>query len=177
MDVTPRDRPISLRRTVRVLLLDDAERLLLMHDSDQGLPADDPAFDWWMTPGGGIDPGEDVVAAAVRELDEETGLVVSPDSVVGPIATVHVRHGYSDKVVESDDTYVLVRCRAFEISTAGFTEDEQRTVLGQRWWTRAELDATSETIWPARLGELWDALADPSAWPLSLPDVEESTVP
>lgn len=30
--------------------------------------------DWWQMPQGGIDAGEDVVAAALRELAEETGL-------------------------------------------------------------------------------------------------------
>ncbi len=34
---------------------------------------------WWQMPQGGIDDGEDVVAAALRELAEETGL--SPDKV------------------------------------------------------------------------------------------------
>jgi putative (di)nucleoside polyphosphate hydrolase len=34
---------------------------------------------WWQMPQGGIDDGEDVLAAALRELAEETGL--SPDKV------------------------------------------------------------------------------------------------
>ena len=48
-------RPRQRRETVRVLLLDGAGSILLLHDSDPGIPA----ATWWMTPGGGIDPGED----------------------------------------------------------------------------------------------------------------------
>jgi 8-oxo-dGTP pyrophosphatase MutT (NUDIX family) len=33
----------------------------------------------WVTPGGGVRAGETLAAAAVRELREETGIVVTPD--------------------------------------------------------------------------------------------------
>lgn len=36
----------------------------------------------WAFPGGALEPGETPVDAAVRELEEETGVVVSPDSLV-----------------------------------------------------------------------------------------------
>jgi 8-oxo-dGTP pyrophosphatase MutT (NUDIX family) len=34
-------------------------------------------------PGGRLEPGEDVVAAALREAEEEVGLAVAPDAVLG----------------------------------------------------------------------------------------------
>ncbi|MCW2581988.1 MAG: tRNA ((37)-N6)-threonylcarbamoyltransferase complex ATPase subunit type 1 TsaE [Klenkia sp.] len=168
------DRPVRRRATVRVLLLDDHDRVLLLRDSDTGTT---PVSTWWMTPGGGIEDGEDELTAVVRELAEETGLVVAPGQVQGPIARRRVRHGYSDQVVDQVDAFYVVRVPAFDVSVAGLTEDEQRTLLGHRWWTREELASASEPVWPVLLPELWDLATDPAAWPRELPDVEESTRP
>jgi tRNA threonylcarbamoyl adenosine modification protein YjeE len=167
-------RPTKQRSTVRVLLVDDADRVLLFHDSDAGL---DPVVTWWMTPGGGIDEGEDELTAVVRELAEETGLQVDPARVRGPLARRRVRHGFSDVVVDQRDAFYVVRVPAFEVSVAGHTEDEQRTILGHRWWTRAELAATVETVYPGGLDELLALAEQPDRWPVELPDVDESTAP
>lgn len=42
-------------------------------------------------PGGGIDPGEGPVEAALRECREETGLIVPPQHVLGTLPALHVR--------------------------------------------------------------------------------------
>ena len=65
MDVnTPKDaRPLA-----RVLLLDDANRILLL----QGRSPRGETF--WVMPGGGLNENESFVDAAYRELFEETGI-------------------------------------------------------------------------------------------------------
>jgi 8-oxo-dGTP pyrophosphatase MutT (NUDIX family) len=45
---------------------------------------------WWALPSGRIEPDEDVVSAAVRELDEELGLTVVPEDVTFATVT-HAR--------------------------------------------------------------------------------------
>lgn len=168
----PALRPHVARSTVRVLLVDDAERILLFQDSDLGIGST-----WWILTGGGIDPGESDLDAVVREVEEETGLRLRRDEVVGPLAQRRVLHGYSDQVVDQHDTFYGARVPAFEVSTAGFTAEEQATMQQYRWWTRADLAATDEEVWPALLTELWDLLDHPPSTPLPLPDVEESSVP
>lgn len=46
-----------------------------------------PGF--WSIPGGHIDEGEDPLAAAIREVREETGISVTPDTVTLKAVAIH----------------------------------------------------------------------------------------
>jgi 8-oxo-dGTP pyrophosphatase MutT (NUDIX family) len=48
----------------------------------------------WALPGGRMDPGEDVETAALRELDEELGLRLSPEAVLGRLDDYPTRSGF-----------------------------------------------------------------------------------
>lgn len=173
----PADRPRLSRRAVRVLVLDEDGRLLLFLDSDLGL---DPVAHWWDTPGGGVDAGESDRDAVVRELAEETGQQVAPESVLGPLLERLVVHGYSDKVVDQTEVWFAVRLPAFEVDTAGYTEEERLCIAETRWWASADLRATTDAVWPADLLDLLALLDRPEAWrdgPVRGPDVEESSLP
>ena len=51
-------------------------------------------YDYYKFPGGGIEPGEDPVAALIRETREEAGLVVVPETVR--------EYGYVHRIQKSD---------------------------------------------------------------------------
>jgi 8-oxo-dGTP pyrophosphatase MutT (NUDIX family) len=48
----------------------------------------------WALPGGRLDPGEDAVAAALREMHEEVGIDVGPDAVLGLLDDYPTRSGF-----------------------------------------------------------------------------------
>lgn len=157
---------------MRILVVDEQDRLLLVGDSDPGAGGR-----WWITPGGGIDPGEDETSAVVRELHEETGLQIEPEQVIGPLARRRVWHGYSDVVVDQHDTFYAVRTTAFEPVPAALTAEELVTVHGLRWWTPEELSTTAETVWPVDLVACLAWLTGEAGEPVELATVEESSVP
>lgn len=70
--------PAVPRISGRVIVVDNNERVLLFGIRDPDLAGDHRL---WITPGGRIERDETPINAAVRELDEETGLIVEGLSV------------------------------------------------------------------------------------------------
>lgn len=174
LPLDPAARPVGRRRGARVLVW-DGHRVLLMADRDPGVEGSG----WWVTPGGGIDEGEDERTAAARELFEETGLQVRPEQLEGPVARRLVHHGYSDRIRVQDECFFLLRHEAYQVSTAGFTAGEQARMGGSGWFTLDEL--AGMTVWPAEVRRVVEhALGcdhPEGGGCLDLGEVEESTVP
>ena len=144
------------------------DKILLEEDSDPGKPG----IVWWVTPGGGVGPGESHAQAALRELQEETGLQITEDELEGPIAERTVHHGYSDQVLVQYEQFFVVHTQAFEPSDSGYTAEEKITLKATRWFSVADL--AQVTVWPKQLVQLWKAR--PGSY-FDMGDVEESTVP
>lgn len=66
-------------RAIGAVIRDERGRLLLIR---RGRP---PGAGRWSIPGGRVEPGESDAAALVREVREETGLVVEPGRLVGEL--------------------------------------------------------------------------------------------
>lgn len=139
------------RRAARVLLVDDRDRVLLFEGVDPHVP-DRP---FWFTPGGGVEGGETLEAAARRELAEETGCTgVS----LGP--AVWTRTGqfhFAGVFYRQRETFFLVRVPSWQVDTAGFNAEERECVLSHRWLTLDELRSSDRDVYPTRLA---DALGD-----------------
>jgi 8-oxo-dGTP pyrophosphatase MutT (NUDIX family) len=145
---------LRFRRAARVLLLDAEDRLLLVrgHDVDQ------PERSWWFTVGGGMDPGEDERSAALRELREETGLVLDPSALVGPVLTRSAVFDFYAERCRQEETFFLARVTtAFDaggVARDGWTEVELDLLDELRWWHLDDLATETREVFPEGLPDL-----------------------
>jgi 8-oxo-dGTP pyrophosphatase MutT (NUDIX family) len=138
----PRYRPTS-----RLLVIDDQQRLLLMLIEDPNL--DVPRF--WITPGGGVEPGETFEAGAIRELWEETGIVAP----LGPCIWTRRRLvRFGGRLLDFDERFYLVRVASATVDSTNVTDWERVVLTAHRWWTLSELRATEEIVGPRKLASL-----------------------
>lgn len=144
-----------LRRAARVLLVDAAGRVLLFRGHDPDRPEEGT---WWFTVGGGLDEGESPRAAASRELFEETGLAMDPDSLTGPVHRELAEFSLAGTAYRQDNEFFVARVGQHDVVTAGFTDFEATFMLEHRWWSRAELLATDDTVYPESLPVLLERL-------------------
>ncbi len=142
----------------RLLVVDPDERVLLIHER-----VEDGTH--WLTPGGGVEAGEDPRDAAAREAFEEIGLRIALP--VGQPAVLSTRRFWSWAGITYDqvDHFYLARVDAgLDVRPQGLTAMERETVLGYAWWTVAELRSTAETLLPPDLGDVLDrVLHEPPA--------------
>lgn len=134
------------RETVRALILTAEPSLLLLHLVM-------PDRDLWITPGGGIAPGESHRDALRRELREEVG---RDDLEIGP--RVWVRHGryrWAGEWVDEREHFYLIRTEPFHADGSMNPVVYEREALAEmRWWRVADLPAESKGFAPIRLGAL-----------------------
>lgn len=153
------------RRAARVLLLDPSDRILLLHGFDPLVPG----RHWWFTPGGGVEQDEELTEAALREVAEETGIT---DVAIGPLVARRASaFSFDGRHFDQDEWYYLSRTGTTALDASGQTELERRTVDELRWWSAAELAASTATVYPEGLAPLLSALleqGEPAA-PVRLP--------
>jgi 8-oxo-dGTP pyrophosphatase MutT (NUDIX family) len=133
------------REAIRAILLTpEREVLLLRIRPPEG-------GDWfWITPGGGLEPGETIEAGLRRELMEELGL---GQFVLGPVVWLR-QHTFTwaEKRICQREKYYIIHVARFEPHMSDATEAK---VLDRfHWWPVAELARARERLTPLSLAQI-----------------------
>jgi 8-oxo-dGTP pyrophosphatase MutT (NUDIX family) len=142
--------PVEERTAVRVVVLDADDRILLFHTWHSQHPTK-----WWELPGGGIEPDESYLDAAIRELHEETGIVLTPAQVSKPTWRRTATYPYRSVRRLQHEVVVTARLdhRGGEPDVSGQLEYEREDYSASRWWPIDEVYGSRERFYPGRLPE------------------------
>ncbi len=144
---------IRHRETARILLQADSGRFLLLYSLWSPESALEPR---WMSPGGGIEPSEDLWVAASRELLEETGLSIPPEALGPKVSEIEFNQPWKSGDYETGIAHFFKFrvSEEFVVNRSMWTAEEHRDILDVRWWLPEDLKASGETVGPPGLVDL-----------------------
>ena len=136
-------REVRHRVCARVLPVNAAGEVLLLHGWDPAAPE----APYWFSVGGGIDEGEELVAAAVRETKEEIGVVIAPGELV-EVGREDTAFDWGEWHLVQDQTFFAVRLDVAlsEIHFRGLEPLEVGTIDEARWWRPDDLEADGGAV-------------------------------
>jgi 8-oxo-dGTP pyrophosphatase MutT (NUDIX family) len=137
------------REAARVLVFDGSDRLLLLRGHDPAMPE----RSWWFTPGGGLHEGETTREAAAREAAEETGFVLEPRELIGPVWERTAVFDFMERPYVQHEEFFVARVGADSPrEEAAWTAIERDTLEAIAWLSVEEIVGAEIEVFPTVLG-------------------------
>ncbi len=150
-DWVPDTQGVLSRKGARLLIFDAEGNVLLIRGHD----THDSEHYWWFSVGGGLEPGESPVEGAVREAEEETGMVFRTGDVVGPVLHRKAEFRFRNVLARQEEQFFIARLDTVRppIDTQQLTAMEEETLDEFAWLSPTELHELSqvETVYPNSL--------------------------
>lgn len=141
------------RRVVRAVLLTTDQRVLLMRVQE---PVS--GIEFWVTPGGGLEPGESDEDALRREVAEETG--ATRFSVGQMVWTRRIEFTWDNRAYSQNEYFYWVQTEPFEPTMdANPARGEASAFREFRWWSIDDIGRFEKTFWPRDLHSVLENLS------------------
>ncbi len=111
---------------IALVVVEHEGRFLLIHEQTHG--------QGWYLPAGGVEPGETLIEGAVRETQEEAGVLVRPTAL---IALDQTTWG-SGAAITTRIRFAMLAEPVGSVAPKSFADEHS---LEARWFTRAEIRA------------------------------------
>ena len=125
--------PPWLRQTARILPVDPEGRVLLLH----GWDPNHPEAPFWFTIGGGAEGSESLAEAGVRELREETGIVIGVAELGEPIGHNTVEFHFAHYHIIQSQAFYAVLVETADVTLDGL-DPLERASTDKAAWLSAE---------------------------------------
>jgi 8-oxo-dGTP pyrophosphatase MutT (NUDIX family) len=134
------ERPFVERNVVRAVVLDSADRVLLLQ----------------------VGAGETHSQAVIRELREETGIVIAAEQIATPRWKRDVLYDYRGTRRLQHEAISLVRLAGPTPTIQSVLRDgfEQQDLFDARWWTHQEIVDSCEWFYPRSLPSMLSRFLD-----------------
>lgn len=145
----------ATRKAARALLLNERNELLLMCIEGLDICEADGTkhHRLWCTIGGGIDEGEIIEQAVMREIYEETGITAEHVKLGPTVWHYNVDLIFKGVPTQVYETYTIAKTTVQDVVLHNPTEIEKLVVKELKWWSLAELRQTAEIVFPIGLAK------------------------
>lgn len=137
---------VTERFASRAILLTPQEEILLMKFQNP-----DTQYEFWITPGGGIEQNENPAISLKRELYEELGL---ENISIGPLVWNRTHEfEWEGRFLKQSEVFYLVRTEIFDPTNENMIlGPETRAFRNFKWWTVSEIELSNEVFAPRDMG-------------------------